>query len=391
MRLWTSPRRKDRLFGSDEAMQRLAYLMAAGCAVVALYATRSSEGWFIAASVGLMTALAATVAAGLVGFIFGVPYTREGDSKTPTATADDKAVAETPDSTLKYRPNTSLEQISDWLAKMLVGVGLVEIKTVPANLQSVAEYVSRGLGGGPHAATFAAAILVFFAACGFLFGFLWARLYLRRWFSDADREFAAKISRFAADAEAFTLARQLLNPHSQEDSVSEKELLDALNTASTGMKAQIFYQAKQASEDSSRTDFEIKDGIVSIFKALIRDDNKGRYHRNHAELSYALTRRRPQDLEGAEKAISEAIRRRDVLGSKGWRYYEFRRARYRIQQDELFKQGNPSTQTATAAILADLETASTDQAKWSQWLAENDDVRKWMAQNNVNPSPGAIG
>ena len=187
MNLWISKRRADRLFGSDEALKRLAYLMAAGGAVVILYAAKSSEGWLIAAGVGLMTAMAAAMATGLVGFIFGVPFTREGDAKNPSVAEEDKGAAPTSDTTLKYRPNTSLEQISDWLAKMLVGVGLVEIKTVPTKLQSVAEYVAPGLGQGPHATTFAAAILVFFAACGFLFGFLWARLYLRRWFSDADR------------------------------------------------------------------------------------------------------------------------------------------------------------------------------------------------------------
>lgn len=311
------------------------------------------------------------------------PFTREGDAKTPPVVADENATAEPADATLKYRPNTSLEQISDWLAKMLVGVGLVEIKTVPANLQSMAEYVAQGLGNGPHPARFAAAILVFFAACGFLFGFLWARLYLRRWFSDADRDLVAKISRFSADARAFAFARQVLNAHSEEDTVSEKELQDAVNDASRDMKSQIFYQAKQASEESTPTDFDIKDGVIAILKALIANDRKQRYHRNHSELSYALDRRRPQDLEGAEKAISEAIRIRDALRVRGWRYYELRRARYRIQQDENFKQGKPSTHLTAEPIAADLKAAYTDQAKWSQWIADNEDVRNWIALNRV--------
>lgn len=149
------------------------------------------------------------------------------------------------------------------------------------------------------------------------------------------------------------------------------------------MKAQIFYQAKQASEDTSRNDYDVKEGVVSIFRALIADDKKGRYHRNHSELSYALDRKRPQDLEAAEKSISEAIRRRDMLGSRGWRYYEFRRARYRIQQDEHFKQGSPSVPTAAAAILADLKTAYADQARWNHWLGDNEDVRNWMKINSV--------
>ena len=50
---------------------------------------------------------------GLVGFLFGIPRAVQG-STAPTGAA-------------QYQANTNLEQVSDWLTKIIVGVSLVEI------------------------------------------------------------------------------------------------------------------------------------------------------------------------------------------------------------------------------------------------------------------------
>jgi hypothetical protein len=93
---------------------------------------------------------AAIVSGGLLGFLFGVPHTREGEApQTKTGGRDDAVVqTETTDTSITYVPNTSLEQISDWLTKMLVGVGLIEIKAIPDKLKGVASYIAKGLGTG---------------------------------------------------------------------------------------------------------------------------------------------------------------------------------------------------------------------------------------------------
>jgi len=66
--------------------------------------------------VGLFLAGASTVAGSLVGFLFGVPqYRRPDHSSTRNANST-------------TTPNTNLEQISDWLTKIIVGVGLELIR-----------------------------------------------------------------------------------------------------------------------------------------------------------------------------------------------------------------------------------------------------------------------
>jgi len=387
----------DRPFDSNEALRRLSYLGAGGCVVVLIFGL-STGRWYVTVSVGLMTACAAALSGVLLGFIFGVPMTRDGSPATAKPEGKDGAGGASRNSSPiaqpnYYRPNTSLEQISDWLAKMLVGVGLVEIKLIPAKLVSLAQYVAKGLGGESAAETFALGVLIYFSVCGFLFGFLWARIYLRRWFTEADEDLVRnldnKLSKIEADAKAVALVARLLNRGPDDEPLTDQEVDEAIRLASTPIKTQIFEQAREASEDFTHPDHQAKvQSAISLFRALISSDVRKVFHRNHAELSYALGRQVPPDVAGALDAINEAIRRRDELGKRGWRYYELRRARYKIQQDEQFKRGLPSIPEATEIIVTDLKVAfaSADTERWKRWIAEQKFVREWIEINKPHLS-----
>jgi hypothetical protein len=136
------------------ALRRVIYTASLGATFIFIYglsfAQDGSGGFLKFLSVGLMAAGAAIVSGGLLGFLFGVPHTREGEApQTKTEGRDDGVVqTETTDTSITYVPNTSLEQISDWLTKMLVGVGLIEIKAIPDKLKGVASYIAKGLGTG---------------------------------------------------------------------------------------------------------------------------------------------------------------------------------------------------------------------------------------------------
>lgn len=372
-------------FTFDAAMRRLTYLMALGCLLVAVSAGLLGTNVLIAAGVGLMIAFAAALAAGLVGFIFGVPYSRDvtGSSTQPTSiTSLADGNAQQP----SYRPNTSLEQISDWLTKILVGVGLVEIKQAPIGLHELVVYLAPGISSGRQSEALVVSTIVFFSVCGFLFGFLWARLYLRRWLTDADRDLIEKLSRFDADAKAYGLVAQQLGRREDEPAASPEDLQQVIKSASSSTKAHIFELARAASEDTEASEYQtVKNpGAASIFRALIADDSERRYHRNHGELGYTLDRKRPPDLAGAAESLSEAILRRDKLQKKGWRYYEFRRARCRIQQDGDFVARKPSARELRESIENDLKQAKEgDPTKFDKWLADNADVRAWIDLNNV--------
>lgn len=104
----------------------------------------------------------------LTGFLFGIPKTARRDIDRPTGGALVEG---------DYQPNTNLEEISDWLTKMLVGVGLVELGRIPDLVDSVARYWAPCFGPACPPA-FASGLIVYFGAIGFLLGYLWTRLGL---------------------------------------------------------------------------------------------------------------------------------------------------------------------------------------------------------------------
>jgi hypothetical protein len=363
------------IFHPGLALRRLMYVAGIGSFLIFVYGFRyGAEGAatiFSVISSGLMAGGAALLVGGLLGFLFGVPHTRDegtGQQRNRSDQQTDKR-----DSSTSYRPNTSLEQIADWLTKILVGVGLVQIQAIPGKLVGIANYVARGLGGGSGSDTFALAILIYFSVCGFVFGFLWARLYLPRWFRDADEIeiLEQKVSelekRQAADAKALAMVDKELNRGPDDPPVNEAAVAQTIAPASKSVKVQIFRQAEKTSQNTKVDDFDVKlEGVISILNGLIKSDTKDRYHRNHSELAYAFCRRQPPDWEQAENAFTRAIEIRDKLGVKGWKSYEFQRARCRIKSDQDFMNDRASTPGARDAILSDLKAAYRDTEKWKQ-------------------------
>ncbi len=74
--------------------------------------------------------------------------------------------------------NTNLEQISDWLTKIIVGIGLVELRNLPGFVTKVAGYISAGSVDHSGSKALAVATLIYFAVTGFLGAYLLTRTYL---------------------------------------------------------------------------------------------------------------------------------------------------------------------------------------------------------------------
>jgi CheY-like chemotaxis protein len=75
--------------------------------------------------------------------------------------------------------NSNLVEVSDWLTKIIVGVGLVELKQLPGTARGVADYIAPSLGlEAGVAAPVAGGIMLFYSALGFLIGYLLTRIYL---------------------------------------------------------------------------------------------------------------------------------------------------------------------------------------------------------------------
>jgi hypothetical protein len=81
--------------------------------------------------------------------------------------------------------NTNLDQISEWLTKILVGLGLVQLGKVTHGVGKIAGSLSPGLGAGAGAKPFAVALLVYSVLDGFLIGYIWTRIDLSKRFREA--------------------------------------------------------------------------------------------------------------------------------------------------------------------------------------------------------------
>src|SRR6202034_3244068 len=80
---------------------------------IVFYAVKTPGPWATYIGVGALTAIAAQMTGCLIGFLFGVP--KSGD---PVKAQQQPGA---------YRSNSNLSDVSDWLTKLLLGAGLVQL------------------------------------------------------------------------------------------------------------------------------------------------------------------------------------------------------------------------------------------------------------------------
>ncbi|MET0324165.1 MAG: response regulator [Ilumatobacteraceae bacterium] len=164
-----------------------------GAAVAVLVAGTARGGPFWSEGLQLsLFMLAAVAIAGLLGLIFAIPRSRTGAAPPPAAGGGGPAVEgrePMPSTTERFLANSNLEEISDWLTKILVGAGLVQLAALPAGLRALAGFLGDQLRM-PNGPAVAIALFVYGAGVGFLFAYVWVRVRLRVMFEIAEREAA---------------------------------------------------------------------------------------------------------------------------------------------------------------------------------------------------------
>ncbi len=163
-------------------MLTLLSFLAAGLAIVAL----GAPGPALAA---VLWSLAALGGGFVVGFLFAVPRGTELAANS------------------RLKVNNNLVEVSDWLTKIIVGLGLIHLSRAPSYLREAGAYVGAGLkpgtAGGPAPEQFAAGLILYFVLLGFLAGYLITRIFLGPAFRDADEATAGEIqSLLAAEVES---------------------------------------------------------------------------------------------------------------------------------------------------------------------------------------------
>ena len=306
-------------------------------------------------------ALGASILGGLLGFLFGIPRTHQAEFSQRTSEQGQQYV--------EYQINTNLEQISDWLTKIIVGVGLIQLGSIGRWLYQFSITVGNGFSkGNAVAQTFVLGLSIYALTSGFLLGYLWTRLYFGTAVRQADQGLVGRIEKWERearnDAKALSLVARQLNLTAGESPVLEDELKSAVVKASSNTRTRIFYEAVAARRNDERRELSIP-----VFLALIASDTASIYHQNYAQLAYAMKDKATPDWTEAEGLLTRAIEIRDRREEGGFGEYEFNRAVCRIQ-----------LQRPVSDIEQDLKKAATDDwvRSWSLGRYEN-----WLKANEL--------
>jgi hypothetical protein len=168
------PSLRSMLFHTSNYLAVLGFTLPAfGAIWIAVYAFTAPgrPGWGCL-GVGLLTAFAAFLVGGLGGFLFGIPkLVSSGELRQKAGP--------------RYSPSTNLAEVSDWLTKLLLGAGLVQLTHLGAPVGSLIDDVAGGLAASSKpteaAKVMAGAILFAYTAMGLLNGYLMTTTWYQNW------------------------------------------------------------------------------------------------------------------------------------------------------------------------------------------------------------------
>src|SRR5262245_24620262 len=152
-------------------------LVAVVAILVYAWSSQSSADAFRTVAGSLLIAAASASVGILLGFLFGIPRSLQ-DNGAPSSLSPTAGSTQS-----RLRVNTNLEQISDWLTKILVGVGLTQLRDIGPRMWGLAASVAVSMGGSTPVSL---GVIVNFSIWGFFVGYLLTRLFLATAFSLAD-------------------------------------------------------------------------------------------------------------------------------------------------------------------------------------------------------------
>jgi hypothetical protein len=339
------------------------------------------HGW-TAFGVGLGIICASAAVGTILGFLFGIPRALQVDrSGAPNGAG------------ANYGPNTNLEQISDWLTKILVGVGLVQIGNIGGPGRRLVHAAGEALGDTASARALAAALILLFLVTGFLASYVVTRTWVTKTFQHSDLEIVAMQAaviatgnvqdsldqQATADARALALVDRQLDAPPGTPIPTQEQLNEAITAVSSTIRIQVFRRAREFRQKTWKGDKERMELAIPVFQALIASDRAGAFHRNHGQLGFALKDKRSPDWRAAEDALTVAITRRGSA-EEGYLYYEFNRAVCRIQLDPA--PAGPSSAEQRQRVMADVDVVRRNSVLVRNLLKE-DAVRAWLERNDV--------
>lgn len=191
----------------------------------------------------------------MLGFLFGVP-------RTIQAEIDDREVSN------RIEANTNLEQISDWLTKILVGVGLTQLNSILSYTKThIIDNLTPSFGGSSNgsgneiATSTTIGAFVYFLVCGFFIGYLWSRVYLTQSLEDEYNKVKTEISKTKNFSTKIQLVRQII------DSIPEHKYNNSLDFA--------YLKSDNNKLETYQNIYKKVDKVLAKLKNHLSDDDLG--------------------------------------------------------------------------------------------------------------------
>lgn len=185
------------------------------CIVLYVWQAPSVSSGLSIAGVALLIAASAAAVGGFLGFLFAVPRAASRIGRTPSVSESARTAADAAKAAMNSGSlgeptvaaatasavaaavaaqdeqstsgvNSNLSDVSDWLTKILVGVGLTQIANVGPAFGDLTGVLAPSLGNLAGSQAVAGATLVLFLTVGFLAAYLETRLVLQRAMMIAD-------------------------------------------------------------------------------------------------------------------------------------------------------------------------------------------------------------
>jgi len=298
---------------TSKGLQRLQSNMRATCGVLSVILL---GGIVVAcvefsghAAAALLWISACLVIGGITGFLFAIPRVRAPAKRSEGTGSSASREAPEPSGTergLGLGINTNLEEISDWLTKILVGLGLVELGRAPEYLQRAGYYIGQGLGDNRQST--AAGMVVFFLGLGFLCGYLLTRMFVGPAFRLADQATALGV------AEDVAQALDLAETAKREGAITRR-LYDVLDAAFGELMSASIRQAASADQRGKEASGLPRAVAVRYIEALktflneLGDDPQWSLHRR-SHLLLAGLYKRIGDLDSAIAVVTAFVNRK---------------------------------------------------------------------------------
>ncbi len=350
------------------------------------------------ASVSVLLAGTSLLIGIFVGFLFGLPRSIQESENT-----DNFQHRQVP-----YSANTNLEEISYWLTKILVGVGLTQFLSLPSYLKNLSNFLAQTFGNNEQqdSSVYVIIIILYFVICGFLSGYIATRLFFTTALAYADnatlkalgqelsntikQTLSEQEEKAGKDAKALLLVDVCLES-TDGQAVDITELEKTIFEASEKTKRFIFSQVKEIRKnnwDNGKDKDQISQ-TIPILESLLKYESQGtsdnivkdlRY-KISAELGYALKDQEHPNWEDSEKRLTEAIELRGSPLEKGNKIYEFNRADCRIKLNQ--KLTDKELESKNRKEIIDDIAVAVSRQKLRRIIADNLIFQQWIQINNV--------